>query len=56
MPGYGFWNMQELLSKLWKHKAWKSCINIKKLSDIDIKVLEEIIKTWLDDMERMYPE
>jgi len=56
MPWYEFWNMKELMSKLWKHKAWRSCINIKKLSDIDLKVLEKIIKAWLDDMKEKYPE
>lgn len=56
MPGYQFDKMEYLLSKLWKHKAWKACLNIKKLSDIDLKVLEEIIQFWLDDMKEKYPE
>lgn len=56
MPGYEFWNMQELMENLWKYKAWKSCLNIKKLSDIDLKVLREIIKAGLEDMKERYPE
>jgi len=56
MPGYEFWNMPELMSKLWKYKHWKSCLNIKKLSDIDLGVLEEIITLWLKDMAERYPE
>jgi len=56
MPGYEFWNMEELLSKLWKYKSWKSCLNIKKLSDIDLKILEEIIVLGLEDMKQRYPE
>lgn len=56
MPGYNFSEIEILLSKLWKYKSGKSCLNIKKLSDIDLKVLEEIIHFWLKEMERMYPE
>jgi len=56
MPGYQFWNMPDLMEKLWKYKSWKSCLNIKKLSDIDLKVLEEIIKLGLEDMNERYPE
>lgn len=34
---------KELLEKLGKYKMGKSCLNIKKLSDIDLNVLEELI-------------
>lgn len=34
----------KLLEKLGKHKTGKGCIYIKKLSDIDIKILTEIIE------------
>lgn len=54
MPWYH--NFYDLLSKLWKHKAWKSCLNIKKLSDVDIKILTEIIQLWYKEMEKLYPE
>ena len=37
-------NQQELLGKLGKHKIGKGCLYINKLSEVDIKVLEEIIK------------
>jgi hypothetical protein len=33
----------ELLSKLGKHKAGKGCVYIKKLSDVDLKVLEKLV-------------
>jgi len=56
MPGYEFWNMQEHLMKLWKYKAWKSCLNIKKLSDIDLWILESIIRLGLDELKTKYPE
>lgn len=56
MPWYEFGNMPELMKKLWKFKAWKCCLNIKKLSDVDLGVLEKIIEAWLDDMNERYPE
>ena len=33
----------ELLEKLGKHKTGKGCLYIKKLSDVDEKVLEKVI-------------
>jgi hypothetical protein len=38
-----FETRQELLSRLGKHKTGKSCLYIKRLSDVDQKVLEELI-------------
>jgi hypothetical protein len=34
---------QELLEKLGKHKTGKGCLYIKRLSDVDEKVLEKVI-------------
>jgi Domain of unknown function (DU1801) len=34
---------RELLKKLGKHKAGKSCLYVKKLEDIDMKVLKELV-------------
>jgi hypothetical protein len=36
------WN-EDLLSKLGKHKTGKGCLYIKRLSDVDVNVLETII-------------
>jgi hypothetical protein len=33
-------NRELLLSQLGKHKSSKSCVYVKKLSDIDLKILE----------------
>ncbi len=33
----------EIMSRLGKHKTGKGCLYIKQLSDVDIKVLEELI-------------
>ena len=34
----------ELMKKLGKYKMGKACLYVKRLSDIDVKVLEELIK------------
>ena len=41
MPGFdGF---AELMAQLGKHKAGKSCLDLKKLADVDAKVLRKLI-------------
>jgi hypothetical protein len=42
MPGYD--NAQDLLAKLGKYKTGKSCLYIKKLADVDTKVLQKLIE------------
>jgi hypothetical protein len=44
---YGFISQPELLKKLGKVKTGKGCLYIRKLSDIDINVLEEMIVNYL---------
>jgi hypothetical protein len=40
----GFGDKQDLLAKLGPHSLGKGCPYIKRLSDIDLKVLEDIVK------------
>lgn len=54
MPGYT--NHGEILARLGKHKIGKSCIYINKLSDVDLGVLEEVIRAGLADMAEKYPQ
>ena len=42
MPGYQ--DLSEILARLGKHKVGKSCLYINKLADIDMDVLEEIVR------------
>jgi hypothetical protein len=53
MPGYS--NYDEILGRLGKHKLGKSCLYINKLADVDLTVLEELIRAGLDDMREKYP-
>jgi len=39
----GFNGYDELMAKLGKHSMGKGCLYIKKLEDVDIKVLKELI-------------
>jgi len=38
-----FPGQQELLAKLGKHKMGKGCLYIRKLADVDLKVLEHLV-------------
>ena len=42
------------LAKLGKYKAGKSCLYIKKLSDIDLSVLTNIIKNTISGIKQKY--
>jgi hypothetical protein len=44
----------ELLKKLGKHKHGNSCLNINKLADIDLKILEKMITTDFKAMKKKY--
>ncbi len=54
MPGYQFGEMADMLARLGKHKLGKSCLYIKKLADIDLAVLEEIVTAGLVYMREKY--
>ena len=45
-----------LLAKLGKHKMGKSCLYIKRLADIDLKVLEALITESVAEVKRRYPK
>lgn len=44
----------ELLSKLGKHKMGKGCLYINKLSDVDLKVLEQLVVGSVAEVKRRY--
>ena len=41
----------DLMSKLGKYKTGKSCLYIKKLSDVDMKVVENLIASSIDHIK-----
>lgn len=44
------------LKRLGKHSTGKSCLYINKLADVDLDVLEEMIREDWETMGRVYPE
>jgi Domain of unknown function (DU1801) len=42
-----------LLKKLGKHSTGKGCLYFKRLSDVDVKVLEELITRGVNGLEKM---
>lgn len=53
MPGYG--NFSEIMARLGKHKTGRSCLYVNKLADIDLDVLEELIRAGLKDLDSHWP-
>lgn len=51
----GFPGHAERMGRLGKHRTGKSCLYIKRLSDIDMGVLEELIAASIAEMDRRYP-
>ena len=49
MPGFDAY--ESLLSKLGKHTLGKSCLYIKKLADVDLEVLKELVAKSVSAME-----
>ncbi len=50
----GFKRYDELMNKLGKYKTGKSCLYIKRLSDIDINVLSDLISQSVKAVEEKY--
>jgi hypothetical protein len=49
-------NQKELLKQLGKHKMGKACLTIKRLADVDTKVLKQLIAESYKEIKRRYPE
>jgi len=52
MPGFSKYGA--LMKRLGKHRTGKSCLYVKRLSDIDTTILAELIERSVRDMSRMY--
>lgn len=48
-------NQPELLSRLGKHKMGKACLYIRRLADVDLKVLEQLVAGSVAEVKRRYP-
>lgn len=45
-----------LMAKLGKHRTGKVCVYIRRLADIDLKVLETLVVRSIAETKRRYPE
>ena len=45
-----------LLARLGEHKTGKVCVYIKRLDDVDLKVLEKLVARSIADTKRRYPQ
>ncbi|NNJ89674.1 MAG: DUF1801 domain-containing protein [Eudoraea sp.] len=50
----GFKRYEVLMKKLGKHKTGKSCLYVKRLSDIDLDVLKELIAASHEHIKNKY--
>lgn len=46
---------QQLLAQLGKHKMGKACLSVRRLSDIDLQVLRQLIAGSVAAMRQRYP-
>lgn len=52
MPGYT--DYSELMAKLGPHKLGKSCLYLKSLKDIDLKIVTKLIKAGIKDLRKTH--
>ena len=52
MPGFSDYG--ELLGRLGKYRTGKSCLYINKLEDVDLTLLEELVRESVAEMRRRY--
>lgn len=52
MPGYT--DYSELLNQLGPHKLGKSCLYLKNLDGIDLKIVAKLIKAGLKDLKKSH--
>ena len=56
LPGYDKPETKRLLARLGKHKTGKSCLYIRRLADVDVRILEQLVKRSVTATRRLYPK
>ncbi len=51
----GFDGHEALFAKLGKHKMAKACLYVRRLSDIDLPILEQLLARSVTEVQRRYP-
>jgi hypothetical protein len=52
-PGLG--NREALLRALGKHRTGKGCLHVRRLADIDLRILERLIRESVAELRRRHP-
>ena len=52
----GFEGRDVLLAKLGKHRTGRVCVYIRRLADVDLKVLEQLVALAVADTKSRYPQ
>lgn len=52
----GFEGRDVLLARLGKHRIGKVCVYVRRLADVDLKVLETLIAQSVAETKRRYPQ
>lgn len=55
MSGFDDAGTKALLAKLGRHKAAKACLYVKRLVDVDAKVLEDLVARSVAETRRRHP-
>lgn len=53
MPGYQAYG--SILDRLGKHRLGKACLYIRRLDDIDMDVLADLVRAGVDDLGKLWP-
>jgi hypothetical protein len=51
-----FEGRDDLLAKLGEHKTGKVCVYIRRLANVDLKVLEQLVAQSVADTKSRYPQ
>ncbi len=51
----GFTKHGELLGRLGKHSKGKACLHVRRLAEVDVAVLEELVRRSVSEMRSRYP-
>ncbi|MBI3943579.1 MAG: DUF1801 domain-containing protein [Chloroflexi bacterium] len=51
----GFEQYDALLQQLGKYKTGKACLYIKKIEEVDLPTLQELVRQSVDYMRKLYP-
>jgi hypothetical protein len=56
MPGFETREIKALLARLGRHTTGKGCLYIRRLADVDLRVLEELVTRSVAETRTRYPK